>query len=89
MSRDFAAARQLLLETQKEYPEALWPKVVYSHALLQEGCDLNLAEQVLREILAQAPEHHESRHNLSVLLGHLGRPAEASLPPSGDSSAVA
>ena len=46
--RHFAVARQLLGHTIREYPQALWPRVILSHVLLQEGRDLAAAEQALR-----------------------------------------
>ena len=39
--RSFAAARQRLEQTIAVYPKALWPRVILSHVLLQEGRDLN------------------------------------------------
>jgi hypothetical protein len=49
-------------------PQALWPRVILSHILLQEGRDLAAAEQALREVLALDPQHAEARSNLAVLL---------------------
>jgi tetratricopeptide (TPR) repeat protein len=66
--REFPAARRLLEEAVARAPRALAPRVLLSHALLQEGRDPAAAEQALREILALDPGHAEARHNLAVLL---------------------
>ena len=66
-------ARQLLEETLARAPEALWPRVVLSHVLLQEGRDWMAAEQALRDILERAPNHGEARRNLAILLQQQGR----------------
>ena len=47
---------------------ALWPRAVLSHALSQEGRDLDAAERALRDILALEPQNAEARQNLGVLL---------------------
>src|SRR5437899_3246178 len=57
----------LLEETIAGAPEALWPRVVLSHVLLQEGRDWVAAEQALRDILARDPAHAEARRNLALL----------------------
>ncbi len=70
--KEFAAARQLLEETIAQYPQALWPRVILSHVLLQEGRDWAAAEQALRDLLALDPNHREARHNLAILLREHG-----------------
>ncbi len=70
--KEFAAARQLLEETIAQYPQALWPRVILSHVLLQEGRDWAAAEQALRDVLALDPNHREARHNLAILLREHG-----------------
>jgi GT2 family glycosyltransferase/tetratricopeptide (TPR) repeat protein len=67
--RDFAAARTLLEAAVMAQPQALAPRVVLSHVLLQEGRDLAAAEQALQEVLALDPDNREARHNLAVLNG--------------------
>jgi GT2 family glycosyltransferase/Tfp pilus assembly protein PilF len=67
--RDFAAARALLEAALVAHPQALAPRVVLSHVLLQEGRDLAAAEQALREVLAVDPDNREALHNLAVLNG--------------------
>src|SRR5439155_15083332 len=66
--QEFVVARQLLEETRARAPEALWPRVLLSHVLLQEGRDWAAAEQALRDILELAPNHAEARRNLAILL---------------------
>jgi tetratricopeptide (TPR) repeat protein len=66
--REFELAGQLLDETIARVPHWLWPRVLLSHVLLQDGRDPRAAEQALRDVLALAPGHPEARHNLAVLL---------------------
>lgn len=66
--RDFATARSLLGEVIAAAPQAVWPRVILSHVLLQEGNDPAAAERALREVLALEPENAQARHNLAVLL---------------------
>jgi GT2 family glycosyltransferase/tetratricopeptide (TPR) repeat protein len=77
--REFARARQLLEEILPQAPEALWPRVILSHVLLQEGKDWPAAEQALRKVLALDPENTEARHNLAVFLQQQGRPVAQEL----------
>jgi GT2 family glycosyltransferase/predicted Zn-dependent protease len=73
--REFAAARRLLEETIARAPEAVWPRLVLTHVLLQEGGDGAAAERALRDVLALDPSNAEARHNLEVLLRRQGRAA--------------
>jgi glycosyltransferase involved in cell wall biosynthesis/Flp pilus assembly protein TadD len=66
--REFDPARALLAAVIARHPQALEPRVVLSHVLLQEGRDPDAAEQALRDVLALDPQHAEARSNLSVLL---------------------
>jgi tetratricopeptide (TPR) repeat protein len=66
--REFAAARRLLEDAAARAPDLLAPRVLLSHALLQEGCDPAAAERALREVLALDPGNREARHNLAILL---------------------
>jgi GT2 family glycosyltransferase len=66
--REFVLARLLLRETIAQFPQALWPRVILSHVLLQEGRDWEAAEQALRDVLELAPNHTEARRNLDILL---------------------
>jgi tetratricopeptide (TPR) repeat protein len=71
--RDFAEARGRVQEAIDAAPDALFPRLILSHVLLQEGRDWNAAERALRDVLALAPAHPEARHNLSLLLAQQGR----------------
>ncbi len=63
---EYAAARARLEGAIAAAPLALWPRVILSHALLQEGKDPEAAERALRDVLAAAPQNAEARHNLRV-----------------------
>ncbi len=66
--QDFAEARTLLQQTIARAPQALWPRVILSHALLQESRDLPAAEQALRNVLGLDPSNAEASRNLAILL---------------------
>src|SRR5262249_57808996 len=55
--KEFAPARRLLEAAITAAPEALWPRVILTHALLQEGRDWAAAERALRDVLALDPDH--------------------------------
>jgi tetratricopeptide (TPR) repeat protein len=79
--REFPAARRLLEATVARFPGEVRPRIVLSHALLQEGRDWAAAEQALRDVLALDPTQAETRHNLEVLLRQQARdPAAAPAP---------
>jgi GT2 family glycosyltransferase/predicted Zn-dependent protease len=65
---EFPAARALLERAVAAAPQALWPRVILSHALLQEGKDLDAAERALLDVLALAPDFAEAKQNLAVLV---------------------
>jgi tetratricopeptide (TPR) repeat protein len=65
---EHAAARARLEEAIAAAPMALWPRVILSHVLLQEGKDSAGAERALHEVLALDPHNSEARHNLRVHL---------------------
>jgi GT2 family glycosyltransferase/Flp pilus assembly protein TadD len=66
--QEFRQARALLAAVVAAHPEALGPRIYLSHALLQEGHDLDAAEEALRALLALDPGNREAQHNLAVLL---------------------
>jgi GT2 family glycosyltransferase/predicted Zn-dependent protease len=65
--REFGAARTLLEVACAEAPRSLVPRVLLSHAWLQEGVDLEAAERAVLSVLELAPDHAEARNNLFVL----------------------
>ena len=79
--QDFAAAKQHLRGLIARHPESLGPRVLMTHALLQEGQDWDAAERALRDVLALAPNHAEARRNLEVLLAQRGRSSTANTGP--------
>jgi tetratricopeptide (TPR) repeat protein len=72
---DYAAAQRPLRERLAVEPTALMPRVLLSHALLQEGRDWAGAEEALRDVLAVAPDHAEAKRNLAILLRQVGNAA--------------
>jgi GT2 family glycosyltransferase/tetratricopeptide (TPR) repeat protein len=70
--QEFAAARQLLEQAIPQAPQQIWPRVILSHVLLQEGQDWSAAEEALRSVLTLDPNHAEARRNLAVLLRQRG-----------------
>jgi tetratricopeptide (TPR) repeat protein len=70
--REFDLAQQQVQAVIAEAPALVWPRVVLTHVLLQEGRDLEAAEKALRAVLELDPEHVQARHNLSLLLAQKG-----------------
>jgi len=66
--QEFNAARGALGELIEEFPTSIEARQLMSHAYLQEGRDLQAAEQALHDVLKLDPEHREARHNLAVLV---------------------
>lgn len=71
--KEFATAQALLQQIILAHPTAIWPRVILSHVLLQEGRDWAAAEQTLRSILELDPEHREAQQNLQILVRQHGR----------------
>lgn len=67
--KEFAEARNILDGIVAAEPRQLWPKVILSRTLVQQGLDKTAAEQVLRDILALHPNHGEARRNLASVRG--------------------
>ncbi len=66
--KECAAARDWLGRAIAQHPREIWPRLLYSRVLLQEGSDPNAAAQALRDVLALDPSNAEARQNLAVLL---------------------
>jgi glycosyltransferase involved in cell wall biosynthesis/tetratricopeptide (TPR) repeat protein len=65
--REFDQGRMLLEAVSARQPEALVPRIILCHVLLQEGKDQAAAEAALRKVLELAPDHAESSRNLALL----------------------
>jgi thioredoxin-like negative regulator of GroEL len=74
--REFAAARQLLENILVHSGDAVKPRVILSHVLLQAD-DAEAAEPLLRQIVQLDPRQAEPWRNLAVLLGRNSRLPEA------------
>jgi GT2 family glycosyltransferase/tetratricopeptide (TPR) repeat protein len=77
--KEFAPARRLLEQVIPRAPEALAPRVLLSHVLLQEDKDPSAAEQALHDVLARDAANSEARHNLAVLRRKQGKSAPAEI----------
>jgi GT2 family glycosyltransferase/tetratricopeptide (TPR) repeat protein len=66
--KEFELARALLAELIAQEPRAVFPRLILSHAYLQEGKDWDAAERALRDVLALDPDCAEARQNLLILL---------------------
>jgi tetratricopeptide (TPR) repeat protein len=64
---EFATTRRILEKVVAEWPAQIWPKVLFSRVLLQQGWDWAAAEKTLRDILALDPRHKEATLNLATL----------------------
>jgi hypothetical protein len=49
-------------------PDTVWPRLLSSRVILQEGRDMAAAEEALRTVLALDPNQKEARSNLEVRL---------------------
>jgi tetratricopeptide (TPR) repeat protein len=70
--KEFTAARGLLESAVARWPGEIGPRLLLSHALLQEGRDWEAAEKALRDVLALDPAHREAARNLALLLRNHG-----------------
>jgi glycosyltransferase involved in cell wall biosynthesis/tetratricopeptide (TPR) repeat protein len=82
MARDeFATAKEALGRLIAAAPQWVYPRVLLSRTLLQEGTDLDAAEQALLDVLELDPSNAEAKHNLEIL--HRQRQAARDLVLSG------
>jgi predicted Zn-dependent protease len=65
--QDFPAARRLLQQAMEQYPQSLWPLILLSQTLLQQGQDLDAAERVMVDILARDPTQGHIQQQLNWL----------------------
>jgi tetratricopeptide (TPR) repeat protein len=75
--KEYEPARAILDELSSRNPRWVYPRIILSHVLLQEGKDPASAERVLREIVDLDPGQAESWRNLTVLLRHQAKLAQA------------
>ena len=71
--KEYPAARDWLERAIAQHPREIWPRVVYSRVLVEEGRDTVETEQAPRDVLAMDPGHVETRQNLDVLVRQQGR----------------
>jgi tetratricopeptide (TPR) repeat protein len=74
--KEFGTARATLESAAAAWPKALGPRVFLSHALLQEGLDLGVAERALLAVLELDPDNAGARHNLVVLRRERGQASQ-------------
>jgi tetratricopeptide (TPR) repeat protein len=65
--KEFTAARKTLAAVITIDPQAVGPRLLLSHALLQEGRDWPAAEQALLDVLALDTNNPDAQHNLQTL----------------------
>jgi glycosyltransferase involved in cell wall biosynthesis len=65
--REFAPAGRLLEGVIAAAPGAVWPRVLLSRVLVEDGQDVVAAERALREVLALVPDHAEAKQRLAAL----------------------
>jgi glycosyltransferase involved in cell wall biosynthesis len=69
----FDAARQLLEAMVAIHPDKIWPRLVLSYVLVQEGCFWPAERKALGEILTPSLSNQEVKADLSALLLQLGK----------------
>jgi tetratricopeptide (TPR) repeat protein len=65
--KEFARARAVLEPAIAAAPQALWPHMILSEVLLQEGRDWAAAELALSRVLALDPGNSQARRNLAFV----------------------
>jgi GT2 family glycosyltransferase/Tfp pilus assembly protein PilF len=71
--REFDAALRILYDILRVDPDALVPRILLSHLLLQQGSNWPAAESALHEVLRLDPTNLEARSNLATLHRLQGR----------------
>ncbi len=66
--REYRDAVNSLKGILPDFPDAVGPRVLLSHVLLQEAKDWEAAESALRDVLRVDPGNSEAKRNLEVLL---------------------
>jgi tetratricopeptide (TPR) repeat protein len=75
--KEYEPAKGILRDLATKNPAWVYPRIILSHVLLQEGKDEAAAEQVLREIVELDPSQAESWRNLAVLYRHQKKLAQS------------
>jgi tetratricopeptide (TPR) repeat protein len=68
--------RRLLEAAIAADPNAVWPRLILTHVLLQEGTDPEAAERALKAVLELEPGNAQARHNLALLRAQRRRLAD-------------
>jgi hypothetical protein len=66
--KESSSARLFLVNAIALAREAVWPRLLLSRPVLQEGRDWAAAELALRAVLAIDPNQQEACNNLEILL---------------------
>jgi glycosyltransferase involved in cell wall biosynthesis/Tfp pilus assembly protein PilF len=78
--KNFPVARDLLVGAIARTPQALGPRLLLAHALVQEGRDWAVAEQALQDVLALVPGHAQARSMLERVQRERARPPAPPAP---------
>jgi tetratricopeptide (TPR) repeat protein len=70
--REFPRARAILEAAIATAPQALWPHIILSEVLMQEGRDWVAAENALLRVLTLDPGNTQARRNLAFVQRHQG-----------------
>jgi tetratricopeptide (TPR) repeat protein len=74
--REFGRAGALLEAVIANDPRAVWPRLILTHVLLQEGKDPEAAERALKAVLELDPHNAQATHNLTLLRAQRRRLAD-------------
>jgi glycosyltransferase involved in cell wall biosynthesis/thioredoxin-like negative regulator of GroEL len=77
-AQDFTGTRRVLEQAVRDAPQAVAPRLLLAHALVQEGQDWAALEQVSRDILTLVPSHGQARE----LLARARREQAQARPPA-------
>src|SRR5260370_24511793 len=75
--KEYDPAKGILRDLAIKNAAWVYPRIILSHVLLQDGQDEAAAEQILREIVELEPSQAESWRNLAVLYRHQKKLAQS------------
>src|SRR5262249_41513171 len=75
--KEYRSALRTIDEVIVLDPQAIGPRVLLSHILIQSGGDWEAAERALLDVLDLEPGNQEAQHNLRVLRRNQNRFREA------------